>query len=478
MKKIKFFISLIYKENKKNVNDPGADKTQKLSTPLPNPQERQVHVDEDVYTIGFKHGRIRDIKNIENEFNSCLVTLNGFIHEARIYREEAKYIICNAIPANQTSTASSLKENFAKYANNCLVKIIYWHLLKEYIWHKLNLIDQSLQQLQLDETNTDTAKAIFASVKDEYDRFFMNGGQLLEAENKPITFRTFLRERRDSNSLEKLFDSVLENQVFLTVIGRRGAGKSSFINSIRNLNPFDEANTQLAKVDEVECTKSIKFYNYETRQPPQESQDASSSKATSNRVFICDLPGVGTENFPNLNFANLESDLFIYIFYPRLDERDLKIIKSIDASSTRQRLLIVRNKVDVDFGDVCANVDDIDDAESLRKAVEASWPSMRDSLLSYFLQNYGDSDSLEAYFKPETKRFYFLSSNYSFRKYFEFEEFVEDLCTRHITSEKKAKTLFASFKENFMNLRKYEVGGLAKGIFGRFFSSNTTTTTM
>ena len=418
------------------------------------------------YQIGAKYSSVSQITQFQSLLNSEIIKINGFVNMARIYRDEVclllKDLFENESARNYNKNRKELYKSLSNFINLTFLFILDCYIERERLLSAIN----KLEAFTLDILEDDSDLEQTTSTLKDAENYFNKSGLPQTDIQRPKTFREHLRKRPkrlrpdglgyiepevSSADLEKEFDMMLSNQVLLTIVGRRGAGKSSFINSIRNLRSFDE---QAAQVKETECTMKFEFYPFvatkdegdepsppsSTDTPVPEYDTASSMTSTStDRVYLCDLPGVGTENFSNMNYEMLEADLFIYVFYPALDEIDYKVIKAIEESSAKSKLILVRNKVDMDLQDLAVDIefDDIDDQEELNQLVGDLWPNMQIKLRERFLRE--DID-LDRFFEPE-RRFYFLSSNFSYRNLFDFDELLYDMLNKYISSESKQKAL-------------------------------------
>lgn len=119
--------------------------------------------------------------------------------------------------------------------------------------------------------------------------------------------------------------------VNIAVIGKSGVGKSSFINAIRGLTADDDG---AAPVGVTETTTEITPYTH-----PHHPD-----------VTFWDLPGVGTDQFPQTEYLRLISvdryDLFVIISATRFYEIDTWLVNEV--SRRGKMFAFVRTKVDVD----------------------------------------------------------------------------------------------------------------------------------
>nr|XP_020139288.1 interferon-inducible GTPase 1-like [Microcebus murinus]XP_020139289.1 interferon-inducible GTPase 1-like [Microcebus murinus] len=118
----------------------------------------------------------------------------------------------------------------------------------------------------------------------------------------------------------------------IAVTGESGAGKSSFINALRELGPEDEG---AAPTGVVETTMERKPYKH-PKFP---------------RVTLWDLPGIGSTNFQPKDYLQkvqlVEYDFFIIVSATRFKNNDIQLAKVI--KSMKKNFYFVRSKVDCDL---------------------------------------------------------------------------------------------------------------------------------
>lgn len=119
--------------------------------------------------------------------------------------------------------------------------------------------------------------------------------------------------------------------VNIAVIGITGVGKSSFINAIRGLTADDEG---AAAVGVTETTTKIAPYTHPDNP----------------NLKLWDLPGVGTDDFPQAQYLRLISvdryDFFVVISATRFFEVDTWLVKEL--AKRGKKFVFVRTKVDLD----------------------------------------------------------------------------------------------------------------------------------
>ncbi|CAO2594166.1 Interferon-inducible GTPase 1 [Lemmus lemmus] len=118
----------------------------------------------------------------------------------------------------------------------------------------------------------------------------------------------------------------------IAVTGESGAGKSSFINALRELKDYEE---NAAKVGVTETTMMITPYKH----PKIEN------------LIIWDLPGVGTLKFPPKEYLEKvefqKYDFFIIASATRFTKHEMDLAKVI--TLTKKNYYFVRTKVDFDI---------------------------------------------------------------------------------------------------------------------------------
>ncbi|PFX28464.1 Interferon-inducible GTPase 5 [Stylophora pistillata] len=146
-----------------------------------------------------------------------------------------------------------------------------------------------------------------------------------------------VKECMDENGvsgLAELFKERLERwkktEVNIGITGNSGAGKSSFINAIRDLN--DDADGA-APVDVTECTIEPTSFNH-PKYP---------------NIKFWDLPGIGTPNYPDLETYRQKVQLdkyqtFLIFSSSRFTENDIILVKEIKKQG--KSFFFIRTKID------------------------------------------------------------------------------------------------------------------------------------
>lgn len=142
----------------------------------------------------------------------------------------------------------------------------------------------------------------------------------------------YVKENGVSN-IEEFIKDKLESwrrvEVNIAIAGSPGAGKSSFINAIRDLNGYEE---KAAKVGVGESTKEPTPYDHPNNP----------------NIKLWDLPGMGTPNFPADTYIDQVGidgyDAFLIFTDNRFRENDLKLAEKI--SSIGKRFFFIRTKID------------------------------------------------------------------------------------------------------------------------------------
>jgi len=153
-----------------------------------------------------------------------------------------------------------------------------------------------------------------------------------EIENKKEKYQKALRESEVARWW-KMFEEKNEwktQKVNLAITGRSGTGKSSFINAIVK----KWTGTRPAKVGLTETT--MKCISYAHPNNPN--------------IILWDLPGVGTENFPQIRYlAKVNADLydvFIIMTAGRFTEQDTWLGKEMQ--KRKKPVIFVRTKIGID----------------------------------------------------------------------------------------------------------------------------------
>uniref|UniRef100_A0A673JQZ7 IRG-type G domain-containing protein n=1 Tax=Sinocyclocheilus rhinocerous TaxID=307959 RepID=A0A673JQZ7_9TELE len=155
---------------------------------------------------------------------------------------------------------------------------------------------------------------------------------IVESKLNDVKERERLRERKKQKSvkeqLKKLDNVTLHN----AVTGSTGAGKSSFINAIRGLQPDD---VNAAPTGATETTMTSTMYTHPTMPS----------------VKLWDLPGTGSPKFKAKKYlkeVKLDTfDFFIIISSERFKENDIMLAKAI--KEKKKLFYFLRSKIDNDI---------------------------------------------------------------------------------------------------------------------------------
>lgn len=161
---------------------------------------------------------------------------------------------------------------------------------------------------------------------------------------------------------------------------------------------------------------------------------------------------MGTERFPSHDYVDLiehmDVDAFVYVYQNNLDPMDWNIIEQI-GKRMKTEILLVRNKVDLDFESWLANnsnppvsIDDLS-TEQLEGMIQSNWPDFRQILCSRFENNLPKNLCLH----ESQKKCYFVSSDSYFRNFFDLELLAADLVKQ--MPAKKSSGLKAFFGKIF-----------------------------
>ena len=143
-------------------------------------------------------------------------------------------------------------------------------------------------------------------------------------------------DKEGPDAVLKHLNEVLNNwrseTVKLAVTGKTGVGKSSFINTIRNMKPGNHgfATTSCSG----NTTEKVTVYEY----------------PGNTKITLHDLPGFGTIEFPTNEYGKTmklyEYD-YILIFVGNIEENDLEIAKKL--KEMEKPFCFVRSKIDLDI---------------------------------------------------------------------------------------------------------------------------------
>lgn len=269
----------------------------------------------------------------------------------------------------------------------------------------------------------------------------LQAGENLLADKRLNTTLTLINEHRLKSDLDldsKLSDfdeSVVElstrtetENINIVILGKRGAGKSSFINTIFGVNSFDPI---AIPTGSNECTLEPKAYtasSFVQRNVANAQQSANNS--LSDKFVIWDYPGVGTHRFPISEYQVvipiLPVDAYIYLYDGRLAQYDVDLVSKIK----KKIVFLVRTKADT-FFDVFKYINDDDEdenAELVRKWIDDEWQRVKtrtrdtDPSIQKQLENL-DEDLV-------SKKFYMISCQNDYREFYDFALLMSDLAQK------------------------------------------------
>ncbi|XP_036060379.1 interferon-inducible GTPase 1-like [Onychomys torridus] len=163
----------------------------------------------------------------------------------------------------------------------------------------------------------------------------------IKTENKIISQETirlieFHLKRGNIREAHSVISDALKNiddvPINIAVTGESGAGKSSFINALRELRPEEEG---AAETGVVETTMMRSPYKHPKIK----------------NLILWDLPGIGTMKFPSKVYLEKvkfqEYDFFIIVSDTRFTKLELDLAKAIRIM--KKNYYFVRSKVDIDL---------------------------------------------------------------------------------------------------------------------------------
>jgi predicted GTPase len=134
-----------------------------------------------------------------------------------------------------------------------------------------------------------------------------------------------------NETISRMMEKERQEPLLIAITGETGVGKSTFINTIRNLSPDDPGAAKTSSYKE--CTKEVKAYP-DPKNP--------------NLLIYYDLPGIGSPNFPKEEYVTKVSlnryDFFIILSNDRFKENDLHLATEIKRLG--KKFYFVRTKID------------------------------------------------------------------------------------------------------------------------------------
>jgi len=210
-----------------------------------------------------------------------------------------------------------------------------------------------------------------------------------------------LVEEKGLQTLTKHFTDKLnewkEIPLKIGIIGNSGAGKSTFINSLRGIKKRDKG--------------AAKTGSNETTMEPKEFPHPNNEKIT-----IWDLPGVGTPNFPKDEYLEKIGfntyDCFVVISAARFTENDLFLTQRI--LEKNKTFYFVRNKIDQELENPDDDDETIDEVKVLAE------------IRNETLKNLEDMRKNMKY-ERSFKKIYLISAMFKKKDEFDFPELLKDL---------------------------------------------------
>lgn len=387
---------------------------------------------ENIYDIGCKQIIIEKLRQTRATYEELLQKAKSRVNMINLYVDVGFQILKN-IPHNQ-----SLLDDYRELQNHNL-KILY---------DLMRTIENNIASLCHDEVqisslpyNPDMKEELFQVVDVTYENTLREFEECLR-DTKPISIKEYSKKKYRFSS----FDDNFSNWLKLIIIGKRGSGKSSFINSIRNLNSFEydenDNEKQIANTDCVECTLLSKFYRYSNTQGAN--------------IYLIDFPGVGTSNFPLEDYAemveSMDADAIIYLFQSDLEDIDYKLIQQFKEKDKNAKIFLVKNKIDMIFENwLCAqradlNLDELTE-EQLDSLVEHYWPMLRPKLVDKYKLLF---DKLKF-----EQNIYYISSNSMYRSHFDFEWLINELLN-YLPTEKSHRFITELKKQFHSSVQRFE----------------------
>ncbi|XP_005376101.1 PREDICTED: interferon-inducible GTPase 1-like isoform X1 [Chinchilla lanigera] len=180
-------------------------------------------------------------------------------------------------------------------------------------------------------TDANTASANSASSVNQYLNNFKTESRILSEETRALI--QYFLEKGDFPKAVSTVNSALQNienaPLSIAVTGESGAGKSTLINALRGIGHEEEDS---AATGAVETT--MKRTQYKHPKFPN--------------VYIWDLPGIGTTNFPPKKYLKevkfAEYDFFLIVSATRFKYNDAELAKAI--AKMKKNFYFVRTKID------------------------------------------------------------------------------------------------------------------------------------
>lgn len=370
-------------------------------------------ISKEVYEIGSKQIIIDQLRKFKDVYMELLVKVKS-----------KKYMIDLYLDASKQVFNLESEEIFKKYEKLQIDWQERFDKDRKILEKKIEFLDTNINRIK-NELSINESKWILDDSKKQFEKWSSTVNEHL-IEIKPMFIKEYVTQnsKQDTSEFAKASNR-FSKSVKIMVLGKRGAGKSSFINSIRNMDIYDEDNKNIAKTSEVECTELCHFYKYDF------DPEVVSNNNKETNFYLIDVPGVGTNKFPSNEYTNmllnLEPDVFVYLYQSHLEEIDYKIISDIKSKRNGEKVFLVKNKIDLDFEEWLQSMNtnklDIESLseEQMEFMIKEHWPAFNQKLDNCFT-------SFLAHNKLDLhEKCYFISSNSFYRPFFDFDMLICDL---------------------------------------------------
>ena len=203
------------------------------------------------------------------------------------------------------------------------------------------------------------------------------------------------------------------SEITIVVLGKRGVGKSTFVNYIRGKNSFLQGeDSSIAETGSVQTTfiaRAFYFDATKTKNGESKKQD----------IKIWDYPGVGTREFPKEEYLqvidSMPVDAYLYLFKNQLSEDDIEILNAIVESN--KTVFLIQTNAD---GFILDDESELD-LEEVRELVKKKWPQVREKAFDEYKKN-------QQIASCDKIKYYLISCKYLFlNDLFDFDKLFLDL---------------------------------------------------
>lgn len=207
---------------------------------------------DNIYEIGSKQIIIERLRDLSKSYSDSLLRIRSKKQMIQLY-----------LDATDQMYQKQKDPVFETYKKKEFEKQKKLRKSENFLEFRISFISDHINSIKKDSTSLAESRRILADQQSLFDRYIPLATESL----KPTFIKEYLRSWKYSETI--LNSDQYDASIKIMVIGKRGVGKSSFINAIRNIDEFEVAkndsinNHVVARTSSVECTEFMSFYRYE-----------------------------------------------------------------------------------------------------------------------------------------------------------------------------------------------------------------------